>query len=256
MFLCAGSSFWKRLCACAALGVLLAASGCTSRGMTVTSVPPGAEVSINRRVVGVTPIRVGYTHYGTYRLELRKERYLPLIREEPVNPPIYGYDPLTFVADNLLPARINDEIYLHYVLTPVPDQLDRDSLLGRAVLAREGKVTHPLTQESLEIAMAPPVDKGAAARGEPDAAEAPETGPSPVPDLRIPKEMVGTTPIIEKPPEGAHLGTELGIKGPEPKDTKKEPEKPDPRAKRFRRTPKGEILIYDEPPVEDPEKGK
>jgi len=42
---------------------------------TVTSVPPGAEVSINHRVIGVTPIRVGFTHYGTYRIELRKEKY-------------------------------------------------------------------------------------------------------------------------------------------------------------------------------------
>jgi hypothetical protein len=96
--------------------LLLVASGCTSRGMTVTSEPPGAEVSINRRVVGETPIRVGFTHYGTYRIELRKYGYQVLVRDEKVNPPIYGYDPVAAVADNVLPTRLNDEVYLHYVL--------------------------------------------------------------------------------------------------------------------------------------------
>lgn len=96
--------------------LLLGVSGCTSRGMTVTSEPPGAEVSINRRVVGETPIRVGFTHYGTYRIELRKYGFQVLVREEKVNPPIYGYDPVAAVADNVLPTRLNDEVYLHYVL--------------------------------------------------------------------------------------------------------------------------------------------
>src|SRR6185295_663981 len=94
----------------AAFGTLLLTSGCTSRGMTITSEPPGAEVSINRRVVGVTPIRVGFTHYGTYRIELRHEKYQVLVREENVKPPIYGYDPAAAVVDNLVPARLNDEV--------------------------------------------------------------------------------------------------------------------------------------------------
>ena len=99
--------------------LLLVTTGCTSRGMTVTSEPPGAELSINRRVVGDTPMRVGFTHYGTYRIELRKYGYKVLVREEKVNPPVYGYDPVAAVADNLIPTRLNDEIYLHYVLKPL-----------------------------------------------------------------------------------------------------------------------------------------
>ena len=101
----------------AALALVLI-SGCTSRGMTVTSEPPGAEVSINRRVVGDSPIRVAFTHYGTYRIELRKRGYETLVREENVSPPIYGYDPVAAVADNLIPSRLNDDVYLHYVLKP------------------------------------------------------------------------------------------------------------------------------------------
>ena len=112
------------------LVVLSGASGCTSRGMTITSLPEGAEVSINRRVVGKTPIRVNFTHYGTYRIELRKERYETVVKEETISPPWYGYDPFTVVADNLLPARINDETYLHYVLKPVGEGFDKENLMA------------------------------------------------------------------------------------------------------------------------------
>jgi hypothetical protein len=96
----------------AALGALLATgfsfllAGCTSRAMTVTSIPEGAEVSINRRVVGKTPVRVNFTHYGEYRIEIRKERYQTLVRQENLRAPWYGYDPLSFFADNVIPARV------------------------------------------------------------------------------------------------------------------------------------------------------
>src|SRR5436305_7152234 len=86
-----------------ALGLLFMA-GCTSRGITVTTEPPGAELSINNRVVGVTPMRVMFAHYGTYRIEIRKERFKTLVREEKINPPTYGIDPVTVVADNVIPA--------------------------------------------------------------------------------------------------------------------------------------------------------
>ena len=93
------NSLFRTLGFCA-LALVLFCTGCTSRGLTVTSEPPGAEVSINRRVVGKTPIRVSFNHYGTYRIELRKEGFKVLVREEPVRPPIYGYDPVALVADN------------------------------------------------------------------------------------------------------------------------------------------------------------
>jgi len=138
-----------------AVALLLGIAGCTSRAVTVTSLPPGAEVSINRRVVGKTPVRVNYTHYGSYRIELRKDRYQTLVRKEKLRPPWYGYDPFAFFADNTIPARINDESYLHYVMDPVPEMGDRDSLMLRANRARDGKALHPLTQAEIDIAWEP-----------------------------------------------------------------------------------------------------
>jgi len=240
------------------LASLVVSTGCTSRGMTVTSVPPGAEVSINRRVVGVTPIRVNYTHYGTYRLEIRREHYQTEIRNEHISPPIYGYDPFTFFADNIIPARLNDEIYLHYVLKPVDEKVDKDALLNRAAQAREGKVVNPRTGEQVEIAMFSqprPISTAAI----PDAAHD-DTGPSPTPNLVVPPAVTPAVPG-EKPPEGPRLTKEFGpAEPPKPEgDKTATPAQPtpavDPNApKRMRRTPKGEILIYQDEPIEAPEK--
>ncbi|MCW8131879.1 MAG: PEGA domain-containing protein [Planctomycetota bacterium] len=249
-------------------------TGCTSRGMTITSVPPGAEVSINRRVVGNTPIRVGYTHYGTYRIELRKERYLTLVREEKVNPPWYGYDPFTAVADNVIPTRINDEIFLHYVMSPVPE-INRDSLMDRANAARAGKVVNPRTQEELDVTFV----SDASAKNAPDEPQAapksapsetaPLVGPEAAPKLDIPPDLKVPETPEEKPPEGpkAAPGPEKTapdapkaetVPTPEPEKKPEAEKKPEgePGEKRLRRTPKGEVLIYEDAPVEDPGKKK
>jgi len=242
----------------AALTLLTALlSGCTSRGMTITSVPEGAEVSINRRVIGSTPIRVNYTHYGDYRVELRKDRYQTLVREEPVSPPWYGYDPMTFVADNVIPVRFNDEVYLHYVLNPV-QEMNRDDLLQRANQARDGKVVNPRTGEQLEVAFTSQLMTRKAPRtvlqlpGEP---VQPSVGPEPTPSLELPPPKQEPQ---EKPPAGPHQETSPNVK---PIETKVETPKEQPKVelpieqpKRMRRTPTGEVLIYEDQPAEDPNK--
>ncbi|MBI3830523.1 MAG: PEGA domain-containing protein [Planctomycetes bacterium] len=252
-------------------GILLPVfSGCTGRGMTITTLPAGAEVSINHRVVGVTPIRVGYTHYGAYRIELRKERYETLVKEEKINPPWYGYDPITALADNAIPVRFNDEIFLHYVLKPI-EEVNRDSLMERANAARDGKAVNPRNQEKLEVVFttqavsknAPETSIGPKSAPSP---AAPLVGPAAAPNLNIPKE--GTPSGEEKPPEGPK--TEPGPGETKPlaqpaqpapatpaKTPEKTPEKApaaetEPQTKRMRRTPKGEVLIYEDQPVEEP----
>lgn len=264
------------LCACLA--------GCTSRAVTVTSLPPGAEVSINRRVVGKAPVRVNYTHYGKYRIELRQSRYKTMVREEALSPPWYGYDPFAFFADNVIPARINDESYLHYVMEPVPEETDRESLMKRATAARDGKVTHPVTQETIDLAWAPPPAKPGKTElqslAEPAAnsVDVPAVvGPSPTAQLELPKELKAPAGITEKPPEATPSVPAETTATPEKEATASEPGKAEQPAapkketaatepkkpahpplpvKRLRRTPHGEILIYDEPVIEDPGKRK
>jgi hypothetical protein len=225
----------------AAFVALLSAAGCTSRGITVTSKPPGAEVSINRRVVGVTPIRVGFTHYGGYRIELRQRGFETLVKEEDIKPGFYGYDPVALVADNIIPARLNDEVYLHYVLKPIEEKDARAALLDRAMAARNGDVTDPKTGKEIHVALTrPPKRTDEPAEPEPAAtavtppvtaeATAPSTDPAKPQGLRLADEY-GLTPE-EKKPEF--------VKPEEPRVKKPEPAAP-------ARTPQPEELIFDEP---------
>lgn len=274
------------LFACAG-AVLLCSSGCTSRGMTITSEPPGAEVSINRRVVGTTPLRVGYTHYGTYRIELRKFGYDVIVREEPVKPPAYGYDPAAAVADNLLPARLDDEVYLHYALklhgvknekaeadADQPEPTDEKSLvekaaankaalLARATAARGGLVTHPRTGEAIQVAIGPELSKKPKPATQSDEvvtiAETYTTiGPSLTPNLEIPSALAPVRLIDTSQPKGPTLAEKYGIDSPSENATAfvrpDEPKKVAPPT--VIRTPKDEELIYDRPKIADPTEKK
>lgn len=243
-----------------ALILLIGASGCTSRGITVTSVPPGAEVSINRRVVGVTPIRVGFTHYGTYRIELRKEKYQTLVKEEPIKPPIYGYDPAALVADNLIPARLNDEVYLHYVMKPLELKTDkdalteRDELMERAELARDGTITHPKTGELVQVDLQREPKKSKAVASS-DEGESPLVAGADNSNPLLEKPSVLTIKDITAPqPEGPRLAKELNVEVPLDKRAAfiKPEEARKPATPRVIRTPKDEELIFDSPEITDP----
>ena len=230
-------------------GLILLLAGCTSRGLTITSTPPGAEVTINRRLVGYTPVRVGFTHYGTYRMELRQEGYQTLVKEESINPPAYGYDPISFASDNVIPARLTDELYFHYILKTLEIKPERTQLLERAALARQGQAINPKTGDHFTIEF-------------PGSHGTPE-----IPAIQVPEAATATTtaplkPTVESPlaekPVGPRLGQELGIT-PETtpateQKTAKAPEKKTETPPQPERTPKEEKLLYQQPKIEDPEK--
>jgi hypothetical protein len=217
---------------------LLGATGCTSRGITVTSKPPGAEVSINRRVVGVTPIRVGFMHYGGYRIELRKRGFQTLVKEEDIKPGFYGYDPVALVADNIIPSRLNDEVYLHYVLTPLEVKDERASLMDRALAARNGDVQD---SKGKDIHVTLTRDPKKTTEPAADTAKTTEAQPT---------NTTATTPAADADkPEGMRLATQYGLT----KEDEKKPQfvKPEEGKKKTEpqeaRTPQPEELIFDEP---------
>jgi hypothetical protein len=234
-----------------ALFCVLALTGCTSRGITVTSNPPGAELSINRRVVGKTPMRLGFTHYGTYRIEMRLKGYEVFVKEEELKPGFYGYDPAAFVADNLVPARLNDEIYLHYVLTKIDQKDDRTALLDRAASARDGESTHPKTGEKTVVDLGREPKKLTSVASEDELvakSEKTETAPAVV-------DSEPSRKIDAKKPEGLRIAGEYGLTAEEDKRgsfEKVEGEKKKPDAPKEIRVPKDEELIYDQPEVKDP----
>lgn len=61
------------------MGVLLIASGCqtATEEIPIGSVPPGAEVTINGRACGITPLTVKLAKTECYRVELKLAGYHP-----------------------------------------------------------------------------------------------------------------------------------------------------------------------------------
>ena len=98
------------------LGLLLFASGCITRTLTVKSDPPGALVDLNDQEVGRTPFTKEFLWYGEYDVVLRKEGYETLKTDAQVPAPWWQWIPLDLFTD-MLPLR--DDQLVSYKLTPL-----------------------------------------------------------------------------------------------------------------------------------------
>jgi hypothetical protein len=108
-------------------------AGCgVQRSLTVQSNPPGALVYLNGLEVGRTPVTREFTWYGTYDVELRKERYNTLKTRGKVIAPWWQWVPFDFFAE-LLPFRPHDRKQLSYVMNPTsPTAADPNVMIQRA----------------------------------------------------------------------------------------------------------------------------
>jgi len=126
----------SRLLPAAAAAILLAA-GCVRREVAVTSEPPGARVTINGADVGTTPTgALRFTHYGTWRVELRLAGHKPVIEDVRIGPPLFERAGPDLLA-GLVPWTIRDRRTLHYTLEKAED-LSKEEILDRARAAVEG----------------------------------------------------------------------------------------------------------------------
>ena len=122
-------------CFYAAATVLLAV-GCVRREIVVTSEPPGASVTINGEDVGTTPTEpLRFTHYGTWRVELRLAGHKNIIDQARIGPPLFERMGPDLLA-GIVPWTIRDRRTLHYVLEKAKKP-SRDEILGRARAAVE-----------------------------------------------------------------------------------------------------------------------
>lgn len=108
----------RALCLLAAGGLLL--TGCVKRTLFIDSEPSGAKVWINETPAGVTPVRYSFITHGRYRFVLRKNGFKEVIARERVQAPVYEWIPLDFVAENVLPVRLNERHRFLYKLVPEP----------------------------------------------------------------------------------------------------------------------------------------
>ena len=114
---------------------LLAASlpGCVERELTVTTVPADAEVFLDGRRLGRSPVTVPFTFYGTREIVARRTGYLPERHLETMEPPYFQEAPEDLYYETLTSDPYRDHREFRYVLTPVsPADTSKDRVEERA----------------------------------------------------------------------------------------------------------------------------
>jgi hypothetical protein len=108
---------WPFVAGMLALTLLaVVSSGCVDRRFIIESAPPNANVFVNNKLVGATPVDVQFTYYGKYRFTFVRDGYQTLTVDEDICPPWYEYFPIEFIAENLWPFTVRD---IHYIRRPL-----------------------------------------------------------------------------------------------------------------------------------------
>jgi hypothetical protein len=147
---------------CCALSALLAASCAADRRLMVLSEPPGALVRLDNQLVGTTPYEAPFDSYGTRRLTLYKDGYLPHSRLLVLEPPWYARFPLDLFSEVLIPVGWRDWREERVALEPVREgeisAPDLEAVLLRAESLRLAEPEGP--RPALRAGEAPPQPGG------------------------------------------------------------------------------------------------
>ncbi len=117
-------------CGLLAIAFCLLLAGCVERQMTIVTEPPGAEVEISGRKMGLTPVTIPFTWYGDYDIVLRRAGYQTIKTHANINAPAYEIPPLDLLSD-MAPWTYRDDRYLNYTMEPASQPTDAD-LIKRA----------------------------------------------------------------------------------------------------------------------------
>ena len=127
--------------------MILVLPGCVQRRLLIRSQPEGALVSVDRQAVGLTPVSVPYTYYGTREIQLEKDGFKTIRVDQNFRPPWYGRFPISFFSENLALREIRDRRLLDFALEP-KRPVDENGLYGRASDLRcdiqQGTLTAPI----------------------------------------------------------------------------------------------------------------
>ncbi len=106
-------------------------SGCLRRRMTIRTNPPGAQVYVDRQLIGTSPASTSFIYYGTRHIEVVADGYRTEKVLRKLNPPWYQLPPLDFISETLWPGEIRDERIIDITLTP-EQPLASEELTARA----------------------------------------------------------------------------------------------------------------------------
>jgi hypothetical protein len=158
------------------LALALIASACkTHRYLQISSTPPGAEVRLDDELVGVTPVRVPFEHYGTRRLTFHLRGYRTASRRVKLRPKWYARFPLDIVTEVLLPMGLTVRRKVHQDLVLGEEVMSLPSL--RSVIERANSLRHSGPEGPRDLPELAPM----IVPGEAEPVEAPRPAPQPEP---------------------------------------------------------------------------
>ncbi len=134
------------LCLGLLLGVL-AGPGCRARRtLAVTSDPSGARILLDDRVIGETPMRHEFQHYGVRRICLSKDGYRTRTEFIELKAPWYGRFPIDIVTEVFIPIGWRDRRTVHISLPEGEEEFSIpgiQSVVERARVLRNAGMAGP-----------------------------------------------------------------------------------------------------------------
>lgn len=126
--------------------IALTQSGCVRRRLTVRTMPENAQIIVDDRPIGRSPVSTSFNYYGTRKIQAVKDGYEAVTIQEKISPPWYQWPGVDFVAENLWPREIRDERAVEIELEP-QKIIPRDRVIADAErlrgAARQGYVVDP-----------------------------------------------------------------------------------------------------------------
>ena len=133
----------------------LCLAGCRShRSLLIESTPPGASVRLDHELVGTTPVRVPFEHYGVRRVSLQLEGHRSVTQRVPLRGPWYSRFPLDLFSEVFLPLGLDDD---HAVMLELEAGIERPAapelrqVLARAEALRRAGPEGPRVLPPLEL---------------------------------------------------------------------------------------------------------
>ncbi len=98
--------------------LLLALPACVERTMSIETVPEKADVFLDGKLLGQSPVTVPFTHYGTREIVVRKAGFRTERHMETMIPPHFQDPPYDLYYEILTRDQYVDHRPYRYVLAP------------------------------------------------------------------------------------------------------------------------------------------
>ncbi len=131
---------YATIAAALGLGTL---AGCVDRRFVVTTNVPGAQIAVDGKNLGPSPVDSEFEYAGNYEFTALAPGYEPLRQKVRLAPKWYMFPPFDLITEVLYPGRIEDVRRVTLTLVP-KQQLTDEQLLAQAnVLRAQGKALPP-----------------------------------------------------------------------------------------------------------------